>query len=573
MREHGFLRRKTVEKEVQLILGSEKQGRLTRTTETQSVDLKEEAGRRNGSAIEPGKAENSQAAIQLADESACMSNSPGGGALIVGVEDRTGQVIGTELDQDWLRHNIFQKVGIAPDIIVEEIAGHRLLVLYIAESREPVEDTKGRIRWRVGDHCTPVDRAQWWEHRDEAVQKDSMAESSMVSVDAVRPQAMELARQWFDAPTALDDEEILRRTGALRSDGALSQAGSLLFTTAGRSFLDFTEFDVPGGNVANYMAMNPELSLLEQLAEMEKVISGVNTAITVERGFHHEQVRRIPPLAIREALLNGVIHRDWNRNAATEVRWTDLDSSLRVLSPGGFPGEVNAGNILSNREARYPALADLFRALGLVDKQGVGVDRMYRDMIILGHQPPLITELPGQYVECVLVGGEPVSPIVNCVRAITPSARQQDFRVAIILHQLLHRSFITVEILTGALQAGAQAARVALETARQSTVQAQPLIRRYKDVWILGETARSLVSSAYDPDSAFPFVAYLSTVQEEQSRVVDEWLVNHDAITTGDLAELTGTARGTAKRTLETLAENGVVEPVGKGRASRYERV
>jgi ATP-dependent DNA helicase RecG len=34
-----------------------------------------------------------------------MANTPGGGALVVGVAD-DGTVLGTELDADWLRHRI-----------------------------------------------------------------------------------------------------------------------------------------------------------------------------------------------------------------------------------------------------------------------------------------------------------------------------------------------------------------------------------------------------------------------------------------------------------------------------------
>jgi predicted HTH transcriptional regulator len=62
--------------------------------------------------------------------------------------------------------------------------------------------------------------------------------------------------------------------------------------------------------------------------------------------------------------------------------------------------------VLTQRFARHPALADVFRALGLVEKQGLGVDRMYREMVALGHRPPVIVEDPGPRVRTRLVGGE-----------------------------------------------------------------------------------------------------------------------------------------------------------------------
>ncbi len=569
----GTERRRSLEAQVRVVLDSATDGAVNRTTETQSVDFKEEAGRRNGPDIEPGLPENPQAATALADEVACMANSPGGGALVVGVEDRSGRVIGTELDIDWLRDRIYRGVGVAPDIVTDQVEGLRILVIYVAEAREPVEDTGSRIRWRVADHCQPIDRAQWWEHRDRASSSDPMAEASVRTMADVRPAAVALARRW----TGLDaserpDEELLRSLGALRSDGSLTQAGALLFTPADRTALEFTAFDVHGGSVTNTLRPATTASVLEQLAETETVISGSNTFLTSERGIHHEQIRRIPDRAVREALLNGLIHRDWNRSEPTEVRWTDMDSTLSVRSPGGFPGSVTSDNILSNREARYPALADLFRALGLVDKQGVGVDRMYRDLIVLGHRPPEITEVAGRYVQCTLVGGVPVYPVLDCVRAVRPEPRQSDFRVAVILYELLHQAFITLETTAVALQSSTESARVALEAARQSTVRSEPLIRHHKDAWILGDTARSFLDAAYDPGSAFPVMSYLSTDRDNQTAVALGWVAAFGSVTTGDLQVLTGTSRGTVKRTLDGLVEDRTLVSLGAGRSSRYEK-
>lgn len=566
-------RRRELESMVDAIVGSAAHGRLTQTTETQSVDFKEEAGRRSGADIDPGLPTNQAAAVALADEIACMANTPGGGALIVGVEDGSGRIIGTELDVDWLRDSVFGKVGVAPDIQVHRVEGQRLLAVFVAPSREPVEDTGGRIRWRVGDGCKPVDRSEWWEHRDRIDHSDPMAMPSERGIGDVRPGAMELVRRGDDADP-LTDVELLRRIGALRSDGFLTQAGALMLTSVGSSVLEFSEFDVPGGSVTNRLRTRADTSLIEQFVEVEAVVAAVNTAITIERGMRHEAVRRIPELSVREALLNGVTHRDWNRSEATEVRWFDLDSTLVILSPGGFPGQVDATNILSNREARYPALADLFRALGLVDKQGVGVDRMYREMITVGHRPPEIVETPGVRVQCTLSGGAPTYPVMDCVRAITPAARQRDYRIAIILYELMHRSFITMPRIESALQSSHEAARVAIEAARQSTVETTPLIVKHKDreAWLLGDAARALLAAAYDEGSSFPIVGYLTTDLASQSAAALDWVGVFGSVTTGDLQLLTGTSRGTVKRTLDSLVDGGELVSLGAGRSSRYER-
>ena len=139
MRPTGLERRDRLRQDVDVILASERDGVLTLRMEASAVDFKEEAGRRNGPALEPGETENPVAATKLADEVACMANSPGGGALILGVEDRTGVVLGTELNEDWLRQRIYQAIDVAPDIEVRAVGGQRLLVLLFPPRFDPLD--------------------------------------------------------------------------------------------------------------------------------------------------------------------------------------------------------------------------------------------------------------------------------------------------------------------------------------------------------------------------------------------------------------------------------------------------
>jgi ATP-dependent DNA helicase RecG len=72
--------------------------------EREQIDFKEEAGRRGpGGTLTVGDQHNEEAARHLANEVACMANTPGGGAIVVGVEDRNGRLLGAALDAEWLR--------------------------------------------------------------------------------------------------------------------------------------------------------------------------------------------------------------------------------------------------------------------------------------------------------------------------------------------------------------------------------------------------------------------------------------------------------------------------------------
>lgn len=573
MQPWGFGRRAELEAEVAAILATETAGTL-RVEETQSIDFKEEAGRRIGSVIEPGRTENPTAAGKLANEVACFANTPGGGVIVLGVEHRTGVVIGTELDADWLRQRIYRAVDVAPDVREARVGGQRILVLFVAEAPEPVTMTDGRtIRWRVGDSYEPVDRAQWWEHRSTRLGYDPMAAASTASVDAVSATTAARVRDLLGESGATTGDAgilgMLRRIGAVRGDGELTVAAELLLTPLGRPALELTVLDVPGGRILDTIEPRSDRSLLEQLDTVESALGILNERVDRIDRFAASPQRMVPPPAIREAILNGLIHRDWNSREATDVRWIREDATLVVRSPGGFTGGVNAGNVLSNRHSRYPALADLCRALGLVEKQGVGVDRMYQAMIVLGHDPPRIEETAGPHVVCTLVGGLPVYPVLDLVQAIRPTVRQNDYRVAILIHLLLHAAFVTETDLAAALQENDGSVRDTVRIASQTVVAGEPLVVAYKNVWIFGQRARDLVRAGSDTYPFAPTARYLSTDPIELRRTTERWLARHDAITTGDLVALTDVSRGTAQRFLNDQVDVWL-EKAGAGRASRF---
>ena len=133
---------------------------VDRSDERKCVDLKEEAGRRDRSGhIGPGAPQNDPGAQKLAVEAACMANTPGGGALLVGVAD-DGTLIGAELDGEWLRHRIYELTRrlLTVDVTEATVRGVRLLVLVSPVAVEPIR-VNGRITWRVDDHCVEVDVA------------------------------------------------------------------------------------------------------------------------------------------------------------------------------------------------------------------------------------------------------------------------------------------------------------------------------------------------------------------------------------------------------------------------------
>jgi ATP-dependent DNA helicase RecG len=348
-----------------------------------------------------------------------------------------------------------------------------------------------------------------------------------------------------------------------------------MFCSSDRTHIALSVLDVEGGDLLAAPRNLEGLSLLEQIAIVDDRLDTLNTSLRVaaDPGFAQPSVRRLPPGAVREAVLNGVVHRDWMQHDPVEVTWIEEDSALQVVSPGGFTGGVTAENVLTQRHARYPALADLCRALHLVEKQGLGVDRMYRDMVVLGHRPPMIVEEPGPRVRTRLVGGPPVVPVVNLISTIQPEPRQRDVRVALIIYTLLHHPFTTASRLKSILQREIPEVEEALETAADCLAGTDPLLFMYKNVWTLTWEAVSAARRRTDYQDLHRrgVLTYIRPDINVAATIARDWLTDHDRYTSGDHANLTGLTYAGARGQLERLEQTGLLaRGPGSGRSAHF---
>ncbi len=566
---------------VDLALGRLAAGATADACETEGVDFKEEAGRRaRGGVILPGDVHNQAVVEQLANEVACLANTPGGGALVVGVAN-DGTLIGAETDRDWLRQRIHERIDVAPAIEERHLPdGTRLLILFVSEAREPVEDTGGHLRWRVGRQCAPVDRSEWWSARLRRLGSDPLTAATERTLSDLPPAALVAVRRLLRSASGdagslreLPDRELLTRLGVLLPDGHLTAAGVHMFAAAPRTVLELVVLDVPGGDV---VAQPPDLagmSLIEQLAEVETRLDALDTAVVLHSGLHLGPIRKIPWLAVREALLNAVVHRDWLPSEPVHITWVQADASLDVVSPGGFAGGITSDSVLSSRFSRNPALADLARALGLVERQGVGVDRMYREMVALGHRPPLIREETGPRVRARLVGGDPLTAVISVMSAIAPSGRQRDVRVALTVHVLLRDGFAAPPTVARLLQVPLVEAEEALDVVAECTIDAQSLMRPAgSGVWL---PAPALPRRATADPAALAvaqrrgLLTWWRPDAEGARKLVKAWLEVSDRISSGVFADITSFTNAGALQVLNRLVGEGLLR---RGDADRGRR-
>lgn len=113
--------------------------------------------------------------------------------------------------------------------------------------------------------------------------------------------------------------------------------------------------------------------LIEQLADRTQPFLSEDSAELVEH-VRRERLWHYPPDAVREAVINALIHRDWTRPGEVEVvRYGDR---LTVTSPGALQNAMTVAKMLAGqRSARNPILVEVLRDYGYVEARGMGVRR------------------------------------------------------------------------------------------------------------------------------------------------------------------------------------------------------
>lgn len=100
-----------------------------------------------------------------------------------------------------------------------------------------------------------------------------------------------------------------------------------------------------------------------------------------------------PEEVLREAVLNAVAHRDYSLSGST-VDVTVWDDRIKIRSPGGLPGPITLENIREEHYSRNRSVMRCLKALGLVEENGEGIDRMFELMDARLMEPPLISSTP-----------------------------------------------------------------------------------------------------------------------------------------------------------------------------------
>lgn len=154
--------------------------------------------------------------------------------------------------------------------------------------------------------------------------------------------------------------------------------------------------------------------LLEVFENYETYLKAWNPERETEYGLFRIPIPEFDWAAFREGLVNAFCHRDYTMIG--EVRVLIDDEGLIISNPGGFIDGVNLKNLLTvEPHGRNPALADAMKRIGLAEKTGRGIDRIYEGSIIFGRPWPDYSESTSRTVKLFIQRAKADLPFAKLV--------------------------------------------------------------------------------------------------------------------------------------------------------------
>lgn len=317
------------------------------------------------------------------------------GVLLIGVED-DGTLAGTEIT-DRLLQNL---AGIASDgnllpppvLVVEraEIEGRDIAIVEVQPSRDTPVRYKGVVWVRRGPRrgrANPEEERRLSEKR--AIHLARTWDARPCVEATLDDLALELFaldyRRSAIAPEVLaeNDRPLEQQLAALRfldpGSGRPTHAGVLLF---GADPLFF----VPGAYVqyVRYQGRDrtsevaTERRISGDLGQVLRSLAQLADELAAGRpeyvgAFREVTVFDYPPRALRELLVNAVIHRSYE-SSATPIQIDHFEDRLEILNPGGLHPDLSRELFPHGTAYRNPILAEAAKVLGFANRFGRGIE-------------------------------------------------------------------------------------------------------------------------------------------------------------------------------------------------------
>ena len=309
----------------------------------------------------------------------------------------------SELHPLMVTHAIFELSGGRLTVNVQHHRlpnGARVLAVFVPQAPYVLAAPDGAVIAWDGLHLVPVSPAFSEVSADQDFTAVIPPDASLADLDPAEVARLRSLGRRIAAAN-LPDLDFLRELGLLHPSGgalrptlaAILLAGTPAALKAHVPQAEVCYYHHASGDVDFHFRedlLRPIPALLTRLAEL---IQARNRFTPVQVGLFRIEVWDQDEAVYREALLNALTHRDYTLRDVVHVH--HYPDRLEIMNPGGMTGGVTPGNILRHQpKRRNPLLAEVLARLGLVERAGVGIDKMFSLMLRHGKEPPEFLNYP-----------------------------------------------------------------------------------------------------------------------------------------------------------------------------------
>lgn len=303
--------------------------------------------------------------------------------------------------------------------------------------------------------------------------------------------------------------------------------------------------------------------LLHAIEWLETNFRPYNPEEELQVGLFRVPVPKVDMGAFREAVANALIHRDYHRLGAVHVRLEN--EALVVSNPGGLVDGVTLANLLTTEpRPRNRALADAVKRIGIVERSGRGVDKIYRGLLRFGRPAPDYSRTDSQNVVLRLPTDEADLSFVKLV-VEEENRRQRDLPVdsLIALAAVRELKRLTADELAGRIQRDVASAKRTLEALTEAgLVEAHGTTRGRSYTLSVAVYRQTGDKAGYTRQAGF------APIQHEQ--MVLSYVRQHGQIKRAEVMGLCRLNEEQAKALLSRLKKDGRLIQHGERRGSYY---
>ncbi len=382
-------------------------------TETQTVEL---------------KAAGCGCPTRLFDTLSAFSNQDEGGILIFGIDEKENYAINGVYDAQDLQKKVTEQCkqmepAVRALFTVCEIDGKAIVSAEIPGadvSERPVfYKGVGRMKGsyvRVGESDEPMSEYEIYSYeafrkriRDDIRTVDH-AKLKMFDEKRMDDYLLAVKTERKNLAENVSDEEILELMG-VTVDGKTTLAGLMTFSKYPQTYfpqLCITAVALPGteqgsvGEDGERFIDNKRITgaipdMLEEAVEFVRKNSRTKTII--DDNGHRADKPEYPIKAVREAILNALVHRDYSMHTENvPVRIEMYRDRMEIINSGGLYGKISIDALGKVRpETRNAALANMLELLKITENRYSGIPTMQREFLNAGLPAPVFSAVHGEF--------------------------------------------------------------------------------------------------------------------------------------------------------------------------------